>query len=324
MRSAMNTARLHGPGAPANASTPPPTGPLTYASALQAAGGTLVGERQRQHDRSSVGVALYASPPYDLAVPALPVSRLSVTLTPARVSGGLDGDRQQIYQSPRHALFLAPAGAAAHWKKDAPSRHLTLYFHADALADNELGTAGAQAHDEPLHNLTMPGLGALADELLAELETGAAWAAEATDSLGRLMLIKVVRHRVRLRATGHPLTAPLLRRLTDHVQAHLSERILVRDLAAVVGLSPNHFAHAYTACTGQSPHRFVMAQRLQRAQALLKVAGLDLAQVAAECGFASQQHLTQVMRKHLGETPARYRRAMLAGGDCSAASSDGA
>jgi AraC family transcriptional regulator len=263
----------------------------------------------RPSDRASVGVALYTSPPYDLAVPALPVSRLSVTLTASRVSGGLDGDRQQVFESSRHALFLAPAGAAAHWKKDSPSRHLTLYFHAEALADSDVRAAGQGLDGEPLHNATIPGVGALADELLAELEGGSAWSTEATDSLGRLLLIKVARHCARQRVGRNPLDAAQLSRLTEHVQAHLSERMLVGDLAAVVGLSPNHFAHAYTTSTGQSPHQFVMAQRLQRAQLLLQAGQLELAQVAVACGFSSQQHMTQVMRKRLGSTPARYRRA---------------
>lgn len=187
------------------------------------------------------------------------------------------------------------------------SRHLSLYFHADALADGEIGGQRPILGGEPLLNVCVPGIRKLADDLVAELKAGPRWSAEAVDSLGRLLLIMVARHRAQHRAIRNPLTPQLLGRLVEHVQAHLSERILVRDLAAVVGLSPNHFAHAYTACAGQSPHQFVMAQRLQQAQALLQNDRESLADVAAACGFANQQHLTQVMRKQLGVTPARYR-----------------
>jgi AraC-like DNA-binding protein len=290
-----------------------PHGSLTYASALQAAGGKLVEQQLRQRDRSSVGVALYASPAYDLTVPALPVSRLSIALTPAVVSGGLEGERRQVFQSPRYALFLAPAGAEARWKKESPSRHLNLYFHADALADEGVDKDSLNRNDQPLLNACVPGIRALADELVAELGADASWSAEAADSLGRLLLIKVARHCARHRETSNPLTAQLLKRLVDHVQANLTERILVSDLAAVVGLSPNRFALAYAACTGQSPHQFVMSQRLRRAETLLQNDRTPLADVAAACGFASQQHLTHVMRKRLGVTPARYRDERQAG-----------
>ena len=288
-------------------------GSLTYASALHAAGGKLVDQQLRQRDRSSVGVALYASPPYDLTVPALPVSRLSIALTPAVVSGGLEGEPCHVFQSPRYALFLAPAGAEARWKKESPSRHLNLYFHADALADGGVEEDSLSRNDQPLLNVCIPGIRALADELVTELGTNASWSAEAADSLGRLLLIKVARHCARHRATSNPLTAQLLKRLVDHVQANLTERILVSDLAAVVGLSPNRFALAYAACAGQSPHQFVISQRLQRAETLLQDDRTPLADVAASCGFASQQHLTHVMRKRLGVTPARYRDERQAG-----------
>ncbi len=285
-----------------------------YAQALAFAGGKELETLMFQGDRSALCAATYASPPYDLQVPALPMSRMSITLTPARVSGGLDGDRLQVFQSLRYAVFVAPAGAAARWNKESTSRHLSLYFHADALADREIGAQGPTLDGAPPLNVCVPGIRTLADELVAELKAGPLWSSEAVDSLGRLLLIKVARHRAQHRAARNPLTPQLLGRLVEHVQAHLSERILVRDLAAVVGLSPNHFAHAYTACTGQSPHQFVMAQRLQLAQSLLQNDRQPLADVAAACGFANQQHLTQVMRKQLGVTPARYRQVQHAGG----------
>jgi AraC family transcriptional regulator len=288
-------------------------GAPAYANALRVAGGSLVGERIRDSERSAVSVALYASPAYDLLAPALSVSRLSITLTQARVAGCLDGDRWQAFQSPRYALFLAPAGVGAHWRKESPSRHISLYFHADALADSDPCKHGLGPDGEPLLNVCMPGIRTLTDELLTELESGPSWSAEAADSLGRLLLIKIARHRTRDRAGGNPLTPALLKRVADYVQANLSERILVGDLATVVDLSPNRFALAFTACTGQSPHQFVMEQRLRQAQAFLQCGSAPLAQVAADCGFASQQHLTQVMRRRIGTTPARYRNADEAG-----------
>ncbi len=284
-----------------------------YAQALASAGGKELEALMCLGDRTALCAATYASPPYDLQVPALPVSRLSITLTPARVSGCLDGDRRQVFQTLRYAVFLAPAGTAARWHKEANSRHLSLYFHGDALADGDSGGKRPTLGGDPQLNVCVPGIRTLTDELVTELNAGPQWSAEAVDSLGRLLLIKVARHRAQHRARRNPLTPQLLGRLTDHVQANLSERILVRDLAAVVGLSPNHFAHAYTACTGQSPHQFVMAQRLHQAQALLQSGRESLADVAAACGFANQQHLTQVMRKQLGFTPARYRHQQQAG-----------
>lgn len=60
--------------------------------------------------------------------------------------------------------------------------------------------------------------------------------------------------------------------------------------------------------TGESPHQFVLRQRIQRAQCLLKERDMPLAHVALESGFANQSHLTQAFKRHLGLTPRAYRQ----------------
>ena len=260
-------------------------------------------------DPAALRVALYASPPYDLQVPALGVSRLSVTLTPACVSGHLDGERPRDFNTRRHALFLTPAGAAAHWRKPTSSRHINIYFHAAAFRGDALEGLCAQGAAAPLLNGSIPGLRRLAEELEAELQDSSALAAEAVDSLARLLLVRVARGVHRQRDTANPLTPGALARLRDYVAAHLAERILVADMAAVVGMTPNHFAHVYSAHTGSSPHQFVLSQRLQLATDLLRASRLGLAEIAAASGFANQQHLSRALRQHLGTTPGRYRAA---------------
>lgn len=266
-----------------------------YAGALAGSGGREIEALQRGDDPGALAVGLYASPPYDVNVPALPVSRLSINLTAAGVSGALDGERRRLCVAARHSLFVTPAGAAAVWQKTAPSRHLNIYFHARVFG-------GAVA---PLLAGTLPGGGALFDALAAEMSDGDAFAAEAVDSLARLILVRLLR---RHRAAGaNPLSDALLQRLREFVEAHLADRLLVADLAAVAGLAPNRFASAFVARTGRSPHQYLLALRLERASRLLQQTVRPLADIAADCGFASQQHMTQLMSRRLGITPARLR-----------------
>ena len=60
--------------------------------------------------------------------------------------------------------------------------------------------------------------------------------------------------------------------------------------------------------TGESPHQFVLRQRIERAKHLLREADLPLAHVALACGFANQGLLTRVFKHSLGLTPAVYRK----------------
>jgi AraC family transcriptional regulator len=277
-----------------------------YASLLAAAGGQQLEAMMRHADRGAVCSALYASPPYDLLVPPLPVPRLSINLTRSRVSGGIDGERHHLFEARRHSLFLTPAGAAVRWRKESPSRHLNIYFHADAFNgdDDEAPRLHKEQH---LFNATIPGMRQLVDQLVDELCSPGPLNVEAADSLARLLLVRLSRHQRHTANVCNPLTPRVLSRLRDYVAEHLGERILVTDLAKQAGLSPSRFAHAFSEQVKQSPHQFVLAMRLERATELLRHSQQTPADVAQTCGFASQQHLTNAMRCALGITPGRYR-----------------
>ena len=285
-----------------------------YARALADAGGNELEARMRASDRSAVCAAIYASPPYDLQVPALPVSRLSVNLTRAHVSGGIDGERHRGYEALRYSLFLVPRGVPVAWRKDAPSRHVSVYFHPDAFEVPEESDAFFD-HEQPIFNARIAGIGPLADQLGAELDRPDGLTAEAADSLARLLLVRLARQMRDPGRASNPLTARILMNLRDYIAAHLTERILVADLAKVAGLSPNRFAQAFNDHMQLSPHQFVLRLRLDRAAQLLRTSKLALAEVAHDCGFANQQHLSNAMRRYLGTTPSRYRRAQRQCGD---------
>jgi AraC family transcriptional regulator len=277
-----------------------------YEHVLVSAGGAEQRTLMRGGDHAAVCAAIYQSPAYDLFVPALPVSRLSVNLTRACVSGCLDGEKRRSFEAERYSLFLAPSGASASWRKDSPSRHLTIYFHADALHPSD-EDACAFPLAQPVFNASLPGTRQLVDQLAAELDHPNILSAEAADSLARLLLVSLARHLGRSAMATCPIASDVLARLRDYVMAHLSERILVADLALHAGLAPNRFAVSYREQTGRSPHQFVLALRLEHAAQLLRHSSLRVADVAYACGFANQQHLTNTMRRHLGTTPSRYR-----------------
>jgi transcriptional regulator GlxA family with amidase domain len=115
----------------------------------------------------------------------------------------------------------------------------------------------------------------------------------------------------RASSTASALTPKAIERLRDYIVARVGERILVADLAQQVGLSPNHFAASFTEQTGRPPHKFVLAVRLEHAAALLSHSTLTIAQIAHDCGFSSQQHLSNAFRRHLATTPSRYRSRAL-------------
>lgn len=108
-----------------------------------------------------------------------------------------------------------------------------------------------------------------------------------------------------------PLQKWRLKRVTDHVDAHLSRRITLANMAAAAGLTRMHFAAQFRASTGMRPHDFVLQRRIERAQELLRNPELALVDVALSVGFQTQAHFTTVFKRFAGGTPHRWRRLAL-------------
>jgi AraC family transcriptional regulator len=98
------------------------------------------------------------------------------------------------------------------------------------------------------------------------------------------------------------------KRATELLSANLEGTISLTEVAAECGLSPGHFARAFTQSMGLSPHRWLQEQRVKRAKALLVEAQLPLAEVAKLSGFADQSHFTRVFSKAIGTSPGAWRR----------------
>jgi AraC-like DNA-binding protein len=281
-------------------------GAQTYVDALQGHGGKQANALMRTDTERPICAALYSAPPYDLRVPGMTVSRLSLNLTPSPVSGGISDECPRRYEASRYSLFLVPAGAEVKWRKEAPSRHLTIYFRPD-LFDHSDAPRSPLTRQQALHNFNVPGIRLLADQLVEELTHSRSQDEEAADSISRLLLIHVARHLGKKRASAESLDARTLASLHEYVMDRLAEQLLVADLASRVGMPINRFSSALKCRTGRSPHQYVLALRLNEASRQLTRSSLGVAEIALACGFSSQQHMTHVMRRHTGVTPARLR-----------------
>ena len=104
-----------------------------------------------------------------------------------------------------------------------------------------------------------------------------------------------------------------IHRITTHIEARLHTTITTDELAAIARLSPFHFARAFKRSFGDSPHRYVLRRRVERAQGLMLSTDAPLGQIALDCGLADQSHLTRLFQKFAGDSPAAWRRARVNG-----------
>jgi AraC-like DNA-binding protein len=78
-------------------------------------------------------------------------------------------------------------------------------------------------------------------------------------------------------------------------------------LAREIGLSRFQVLRAFKRRYGLPPHAYQLSLRVARARRLLQL-GMPPGDVAAECGFVDQSHLTRHFRQFLGVTPMAYAR----------------
>jgi len=93
----------------------------------------------------------------------------------------------------------------------------------------------------------------------------------------------------------------------EFVHAKMEDELSLRELAQSVGLSTPHFSEMFRNSTGESPHQFVLRQRVERAKEMLREAEMRVLDVAVACGFKTQQHFARVFRRICGASPTEYR-----------------
>jgi AraC-like DNA-binding protein len=97
-------------------------------------------------------------------------------------------------------------------------------------------------------------------------------------------------------------------RVTEHIAKNVSDDLSIKCLAALVNMSPFHFARSFKHSTGMAPHQFVTRERILRARTMLASTDQPIGDIAMSLGFASQSHFADVYRKVTGRTP-RYDRS---------------
>src|SRR5215471_15034228 len=98
------------------------------------------------------------------------------------------------------------------------------------------------------------------------------------------------------------------RRLTTYIDAHLTGRIRIEELADLLNLSESHFSRAFRCAFGTSAHEYLTRRRIEVAQSLMLTTREPLCAIALRCGLSDQSHFTRVFRRIVGETPYAWRR----------------
>lgn len=102
--------------------------------------------------------------------------------------------------------------------------------------------------------------------------------------------------------------------MVRHIMENLSEPLMAKDVAGVVGLHPNYALNLFTHVMGIAMQKFVIRMRLIRARSLLFEGNISIANVAFESGFTSQSQFYEHFRAAYGITPREMQKSLITSG----------
>ncbi|MDX2137345.1 MAG: helix-turn-helix transcriptional regulator [Chloroflexota bacterium] len=104
--------------------------------------------------------------------------------------------------------------------------------------------------------------------------------------------------------------------MTPHDSVHVARRfidrhydtpITIQQMSDQAALSPYHFIRVFQRAYRQTPHQYLMHQRIAKAKALLRTTDLPVTEICIAIGFESLGSFSTLFRKVVGISPSAYR-----------------
>src|SRR5712691_3341560 len=98
-----------------------------------------------------------------------------------------------------------------------------------------------------------------------------------------------------------------LLRAKDLIDARYREQLDVPELARAARLSTAHFSREFKRAFGDTPHRYLLTRRLERAAALLRTTDRSVVEICLDVGLLSVGSFTTSFGRAYGLSPTAYR-----------------
>jgi AraC family transcriptional regulator len=242
-----------------------------------------------------------SSPDRHIIGVALKTTRLKLTRGPLTIFDGI---------MPAGTLHVTGPSQSLAAEFYAPCDFIHFHVASDYLRKRQL--AARSDLSQPIRELNDLIIRDPLAEMLGRtlIERGSAGDSLYAESVGQTLVMHIARLEPQ-RPTVNALPKWRLKRVQEHIDAHLDESISLADLARVAGLSRMHFAAQFRAATGYRPHDYLLFQRIESAKSKLSSTDMPLAEIALAVGFQAQAHFSTVFKRLTGETPARWRCSVI-------------
>ena len=113
----------------------------------------------------------------------------------------------------------------------------------------------------------------------------------------------------RLASRGTPAVHdPIVQRALSLVQYHLSAKLTVERLAAMLAMSPRNLGRRFRAVMKMPPGQYIRNARMDLAEWLMTNTERTITEVAMDCGFSDLSHFARAYRQRRGAAPSAFRK----------------
>ncbi len=96
--------------------------------------------------------------------------------------------------------------------------------------------------------------------------------------------------------------------VVDYMNTHLSQKITVEELAALLHIHPNYFIRMFKSHMGVPPLNYMNRLRVERAKSLLENTKLPISQVMTQVGFEELSSFSGFFKHYTGYNPRDFRK----------------
>lgn len=102
--------------------------------------------------------------------------------------------------------------------------------------------------------------------------------------------------------------AEALKSVLSYINEHYSDRIYLKDLAALMNLNEQYFSRFFKKVLGRTCVDYINDVRIRQAMKLLRTTDMPVLEIAYTCGFGNIGHFIQTFKRATGKKPLEYRR----------------
>lgn len=98
----------------------------------------------------------------------------------------------------------------------------------------------------------------------------------------------------------------LVSNITQYIESHLNEKLVLNDVASVFSISPNYLGHLFKKTMSTGFNEYVTQAKISRAKYLMFHTDLKIYEIAEQVGFENSFYFSRVFKKTEGCSPRQY------------------